>query len=310
MLLIALSLCGADPPVTGPAIDSTTQAKVCGHGTSATLAPVRRALAFDLDGTLLGPDERVSTRNLAAVQRAHAAGFAVILATARWFRLAAEAAHQLHQSGVDVPGPAVACSGAQVRRLGNGVDLMDVRLPVEFARAVASVCDDRRCIAWAALDEQVAVKMDAAPGIDLPPGLVATAALSDALAVAPRMLLIQGTDACAVIEAELAPLWSDRVRFVESFSSSRKRILTLTAQGADKGRALRVACIDLGIDPLDVIAFGDAENDIEMFRVAGGSVAMGQASDRVKAEATSVSAPGSEDGVAQAIERLLDTGSL
>lgn len=271
---------------------------------------MHRALAFDLDGTLLGRDERISPRNVAAVQRAHAAGFAVILATARWFRLATEAAEQLHEAGVDIPGPAVACSGAQVRRLGDGVDLMDVRLPVEFATAVASVCDARRCIAWAALDEDVVVKMDAAPGVDLPPGLVATTLLTGALVVAPRMLLVQGTDACAVIEAELAPVWGDRVRFVESFSSSRKRILTLTAQGADKGQALRVACTDLAIDPLDVIAFGDAENDIEMFRIAGASVAMGQASDHVKAEATIVSAPGGEDGVAQAIERLLDTGSL
>ena len=100
------------------------------------------------------------------------------------------------------------------------------------------------------------------------------------------------------------------MRFVESFSSSGKRILTLTAQGADKGVALRVACGELDIEPSSVVAFGDAENDIEMFRLTGASVAMGQASDHVKAEASYVSSPGFDDGVANAIDRLLERGSL
>ena len=80
--------------------------------------------------------------------------------------------------------------------------------------------------------------------------------------------------------------------------------LTLTATGADKGVALRVACDELGIDPHEVVAFGDAENDIEMFAIAGRSYAMGQASDKVKSAATEVTASNLEDGVALAIEEL------
>jgi len=45
-------------------------------------------LAFDLDGTLLGRDEHVSERNIAAVRAARAAGLQVIVATARWYQLA------------------------------------------------------------------------------------------------------------------------------------------------------------------------------------------------------------------------------
>ena len=269
-----------------------------------------RAFAFDLDGTLLGRDERISARNLEAVRRAHDAGIQIILATARWFALAAEAAEELCEAGVEVRGPAVACSGAQVRRLSNGVDLFDRRLPADFGRALANQLDSRRCVAWAALDNDVAVKMDG-PARDLPAGLIQVASLVDSLAATmPRMVLIQGADACEVVETELASKWSDRVRFVESFSSAGKRILTLTAQGADKGAALRVACHELQIDPLSIIAFGDAENDIEMFRVAGASVAMGQANDRIKSEATYVSTSGYEGGVAHAIDRLFDHGEL
>jgi hydroxymethylpyrimidine pyrophosphatase-like HAD family hydrolase len=58
------------------------------------------------------------------------------------------------------------------------------------------------------------------------------------------------------------------------------------------------------------VAFGDSGDDIEMFKVAAASVAMGQAKDTLKAAATWVSAPNDQGGVALAIERLLAGGDL
>ena len=52
-------------------------------------------------------------------------------------------------------------------------------------------------------------------------------------------------------------------------------------------------------------AFGDADNDVEMLRFAGHSYAMANAEPEVKASAKAVTAHCREDGVAQAIERLL-----
>jgi hypothetical protein len=135
-------------------------------------------------------------------------------------------------------------------------------------------------------------------------------ALTGAAADAPRIALIQGSGAVGVIERELAQRWGGRVQFVESISSYGKPILTLTAAGADKGVALAVACEDLGIGVEEVVAFGDSGNDLEMFRVAGAAVAMGQATDEIKSAATFVSARNDEDGVAVAVERLLATGEL
>ena len=121
------------------------------------------------------------------------------------------------------------------------------------------------------------------------------------------MILVQGSHATAAVEA-LAPAWDAAVRFDESFWGAGKRLLTLTAAGADKGVALGVACDALGIPPETVIAFGDAANDVPMFRVAGGSFAMGQASPSVQSEATAVTATNAEDGVALAVEQLLLVG--
>ncbi len=40
-----------------------------------------------------------------------------------------------------------------------------------------------------------------------------------------------------------------------------------------------------GIDPSEVACIGDMDNDVPMFKVAGLSIAMGQASDRVASQA-------------------------
>ncbi len=261
---------------------------------------MHRAFAIDLDGTLLGSDHRVSPANREAVQAALDAGFGIIIATARWYQMAQEVAREF-----TLAGPAIACSGAEVRRLSDGADLLDVRLPGDFANELFALCDQIRCLVWAPLDDTVLFKLDGTP----PPGLSAelrhVPALTGAAHVAPRMVLVQGTAASARVVDELAGRWSDQVRFVESISSDAKSILTLTSTGADKGAALAVACKELDIHPLDVVAIGDAQNDVEMFRVAGASFAMGQASDMVKAAATSVTAPNDEDGVAQAIRAVL-----
>jgi Cof subfamily protein (haloacid dehalogenase superfamily) len=264
-----------------------------------------RALAIDLDGTLLTRGETISARNRKAVAAARAAGLEVIIATAGWYQRAEKIARQLDLGG----GLVIACSGAQVRRLSDDADLMDVRMPGEFAAGLYRIIDGQRCLAWVALDEVVLMKaegdLDLAslfPEIRRVPSIAASA---DA---PPRIALVQGTAVNQAIVDGLAAEWGERVRFITSLSGHAKSILTLTAVGADKGVALEVACRDLGLAPADVVAVGDADNDMEMFRVAGGSFAMGQASPAVKAAARAVTGTNDDDGVAQAIERVLAEG--
>jgi hydroxymethylpyrimidine pyrophosphatase-like HAD family hydrolase len=263
-----------------------------------------KALALDLDGTLLTSDDSVSPGNRAAVQAAREAGFAIIIATGRWFEIAESVARDL---GVD--GLVISCSGAQVRRLRDHRDLFDVRLPEAFAREVYRLCDSTRCIAWIGAQDGALLKMEGtADPATLPPGMFQVPSLAGSGPADPRVALIQGTAACQLVVDELSGSWSSEVRFDWSLSGQAKRLLTLTGVQAHKGLALATACAELGIEPAEVVAFGDSENDLELFRASGASVAMGQASDEVKQAATYVSLPGREDGVAAAIHTLLATG--
>ncbi len=72
-----------------------------------------------------------------------------------------------------------------------------------------------------------------------------------------------------------------------------------------KGQGILDMCRALGISPADVIAFGDAENDIPMLQAAGIGVAMGNAAEKVKAAADFVTLSNNDDGIAAALEKYL-----
>lgn len=83
-----------------------------------------------------------------------------------------------------------------------------------------------------------------------------------------------------------------------------EHVVELVPHGCDKGSGIVKACRHLGIPLCDAIAFGDSRNDIDMFRVAGTSVVMGQASDELKAMASLVTSGPLEGGIEKALNAL------
>lgn len=73
--------------------------------------------------------------------------------------------------------------------------------------------------------------------------------------------------------------------------------------GVDKGIAMARLAAWLGHDLADAIAIGDSVNDLEMLRVAGVGIAMGNADAAVKDVADEVTADIADDGVWRAFRR-------
>ncbi|HEY5736105.1 MAG TPA: phosphoglycolate phosphatase [Nitrosopumilus sp.] len=78
----------------------------------------------------------------------------------------------------------------------------------------------------------------------------------------------------------------------------------INSPGIDKGTGFRKIMEKLSILPEDVIAIGDSATDIPLFRVAKTSIALGNASDQVKSEASMVVSSGAGDGVLEALDKL------
>ena len=78
----------------------------------------------------------------------------------------------------------------------------------------------------------------------------------------------------------------------------------VVSRGMNKAVGLRELIDQLKIAPEEVAAFGDNYNDVEMLKLAGTAVAMGNAVDEVKALADYVTTSSDQDGIARALAHL------
>jgi len=81
----------------------------------------------------------------------------------------------------------------------------------------------------------------------------------------------------------------------------------INSSGIDKGTGFAKIMEKLSISANDVIAIGDSATDIPLFKVAKTSIALGNASEHVKSEATIVAKAHAGDGVLEALDKLAPT---
>ncbi len=81
--------------------------------------------------------------------------------------------------------------------------------------------------------------------------------------------------------------------------------IEINTRGVDKRAGLKRLCAELCIEPENVMAFGDATNDLGMLRWAKWSFSMANAHEPARNAARYKTASNEEDGVAQAIERYV-----
>ena len=93
--------------------------------------------------------------------------------------------------------------------------------------------------------------------------------------------------------------------FQAMFLGSQEQVDAFEADFGQEIFALERLAKQLDVNPQEIMAIGDANNDIEMLEYAGLGVAMGNASDHVKSLADAVTDSCEENGVATAIEKFI-----
>jgi Cof subfamily protein (haloacid dehalogenase superfamily) len=86
---------------------------------------------------------------------------------------------------------------------------------------------------------------------------------------------------------------------------SQPYYLDVTSPEANKGAVVDALVSLLGIPAEKIATIGDMPNDVLMFKKSGFSIAMGNASDEVKAQANAVTDSYNDEGFAKAVERYL-----
>jgi Cof subfamily protein (haloacid dehalogenase superfamily) len=106
-------------------------------------------------------------------------------------------------------------------------------------------------------------------------------------------------------EADAQAAFGDRA----SANRSQPYYLDITHKDANKGAVAEYLSSHLGVPAAEIATIGDQPNDVLMFKRSGFSIAMGNAPDQVKAQASATTESYNDEGFAKAMERFI-LGSL
>ncbi|HEH9413691.1 Cof-type HAD-IIB family hydrolase [Aeromonas salmonicida] len=264
-----------------------------------------KAIALDMDGTLLTRDHKISSATRAALAQARAHGIKVLLVTGRHFMTARPFHHEL---ALDTP---IICSNgaylydpAQERILAGDplavAPLTDLLVQVEAQQMGALFhlsegigyigCEDHitRMRHWSA-NQPDHLKISLLPADDLVSWLKNPIWKLELFNQDPALLhQFMGE----VVEA---------MPFTRDWAAPYA--VELVQPGCSKGNRLALWAESEGIAMENVVAFGDNNNDISMFEQVGLAVAMGNAAAHVQTHADLVTADHNEDGIALALQR-------
>lgn len=267
-----------------------------------------KLVGLDLDGTLLADDHTISARNKAAICAAIQKGCRVVPATGR-------PVTGIPDEFLELPGVdwAVTANGATIFRLADrqpaakfwipqadyftawqltaGYDrVMDAFL---LGRGYNTAALLEHAEQWAPAGMADYMRASRRPVPDLE-AFVRTCAQIEK---ANLFFTFPGQRQQAREKLEATGLFE--------VTSSAPNNLELNAKGVNKGRALVELGRLLGLEPCQIMACGDADNDLAMLQTVGLGVAMGNAAPAVKAAARWVTGTNNESGVAAALEKFV-----
>jgi Cof subfamily protein (haloacid dehalogenase superfamily) len=275
--------------------------------------PGIRLLAIDIDGTLLDPQFQVSPANLAALERAHAAGVEVVLVTGRRHQFALPIAQSL---GFDVA--LISSNGAVTRSVGGELFHRDL-LPAQTARDMIAHMEpfrgnlvltfDRESKGTLALERTEGLTSHIQRWIENNLQYIDfVVPIERALVADPIQAMFCGTIAhMQVAEERLrAAQLADRITVLKTRYDARDLvIIDVLNYGCSKGHALERWARHRGLERKQVMAIGDNYNDIEMLEFAGVPVIMGNARADLKQNGWRVTLSNEQSGVAAAVEEVL-----
>ena len=272
-----------------------------------------RVIAVDLDGTLLNSKQEISQANREALSDAAERGIRIAITTGRRFHSAYPLVNSL-----PFPVTMITSNGAMIRTLSGEV-LHRNFLPKKTAIEILEAAVDYRPYAVAIFDKdgrgQVMMQHDAS--FDGPlkwylktarEYLLQVSDLPAALPCDPIQLMFGGSPGfLEPIEHLLRA--SDAGRRVHltwtKYFERDVSLLDVMNVGCSKASGLRWLLGQMGYDGSEVMAIGDNYNDIEMLRMAGLPVLMGNCSPGLADDGWHITLSNDEDGVAAAIKAFI-----
>lgn len=241
-----------------------------------------RAVILDLDGTIIGPDEKITDAVSMAVGGL-AQRVPVSIATGRESSDVIKYARQLQ-----LDAPQICDGGATILELSSTETLWRSPLGPENARKVVDRLRTLDTAFIATYPQGSARDYSQLPHWDL----TRISALDMQESMAEELAgWFSGDDGIQTVKAYLPynGLWA----------------IDFTHAGVDKGTAAGHLARLLGVTVLEIAAAGDSFNDLALLQACGFGIAMGNAAPEIKEIASYLAPSVEDDGLAVAIEEFL-----
>jgi len=266
---------------------------------ASTSSPIR-LIAIDLDGTLLDDRKRISAKTVEALSGLGARGVKVVIASARPPRSVRHvyAALKLDTLQINYNGALIWDEPGKKRHLHCPLPGPVVRQIVEHARNMHPDV----LVSCELLDRSYTDRVD--PNYNTETGRLfapdVIAPLDQFFNVSMTKILLLGDQQKLMeIEMSLGMAFDDHVSLVRTDND----LIQIMDKRVDKSIALKWVARHYGISMSQVLAIGDAANDIGMLRLAGAAVAMGNGHPATRAAAHWVAPSNNDHGVHAALVR-------
>lgn len=263
---------------------------------------------FDLDGTLLNSNKKITQETLLAVKNLSNYNIKYTIATGRIDILARK-----YQREICSDLPIISCNGSIIRDLSNKIYYMKT-LDFETVKNIFNYFKSLE-LNFLFYTENSILVTENNPRIEFLKNYNKTANKNDQfnfeimdddinkysnlkflkslahIENRPKLLEIQ-----SILNKDFKNL---------SIVSSDYELLDLMPSGINKGTALSILCDILNIESENVCVFGDNFNDIEMINFAGMSIVPENGENDVKKLATHITKTNDEEGISHAINNII-----
>ncbi|MCS4488634.1 Cof-type HAD-IIB family hydrolase [Streptococcus sciuri] len=262
-----------------------------------------KLIAIDMDGTLLNSQKQIPTENIVALQQASKKGIKIVLCTGR------------PKSGIVPYFEQLGLTDEEYIIMNNGCSVYNTKNWDLIVSEELSYAEIKRLNRTCASYDDVYLTLTGDKSYyvlaDEVPDLVqydASLVFDTARAIDEFELKKEGEIIFQAMymakKASLDVFQADVDKELsQDFSTVRSQeyIYEILPQGISKASGLKQLARKLHIAPSEIMALGDAANDVEMLAFVGVSVAMGNASDDIKRRCRYTTNSNDDCGVAKAI---------
>lgn len=275
-----------------------------------------KGLAIDLDGTTLLPEGVLGERTRDCLRKLISSGMQIIISTGR-----AIEASEKYFSAIGAEGPMVFFNGAEVADVPSGkiiytnlISLDVVDYGTDIARDMnihyqvylpAGISPETGKKDPGQLWEALLIEKydDEAEYYQKHTGIIPVVKNLKSIAAMPidgciKGMFIADPSLHSEIRERMKNRFGDDIDVIRSYPT----FLEVINKGVSKGEGLKIAMEHRGLQPKEVIAFGDEENDLPMFPVAGFAAAPANAREKIRNAADMVYGPNTEEGLAVWLE--------